>query len=310
MLPPGNYYPGPSRQAGKLTDSLKQIAWNGIRFKAPVQWEVGQIGSRHLILESEGEPVMEIKWGAVKGTFSHRSHLKRLAALQSRRSKISVAKWILPPPWEAALSRFEASGFLWQSPDASGRGAIMFCGECRTATLIQFFGSGSVKRENVFVSVLKSFGDHSRDGWLPWSIFDIRATLPQNFQLERFRFEAGKYELAFSDGRHHIYMHRWAPAAALLAGRDLAGFAGTVPEFARGIPGPQTINSCDGIQWEILPVDDWRRKLTRLKRKPSFFCYRMWNLAEKNRILGVRAEGKQPVDLELLKQICDRYESL
>jgi hypothetical protein len=153
-----------------VTNNWKQLAWNGIRFETPAQWEVVQIGIRHLILENEVGPVMEVKWGAVKGTFSHRTHLKRLASLQSRRNKISVAEWILPPPWEAALADFEAGGFLWQSPAASGRGAILFCSGCRTATLIQFFGDSSVKREKEFLAVLRSFRDHSRDGWLPWSI--------------------------------------------------------------------------------------------------------------------------------------------
>ena len=293
-----------------MTDSWKKLAWNGIRFNTPDQWEVAQIGARHLILEDETGPVMEIKWGLVKGTFSHRSHLKRLAALQSRRSKISVAKWILPPPWEAALKEFEAGGFLWQSPESGGRGAILYCPVCRTATLIQFFVDSSVKREHVFMAVLKSFGDHSRDGWQPWSIFDIRATLPQSFQLERFRFEAGKFELAFSAGRQHISLHRWAPAAALLAGRDLIGFAGSIPEFADGAPRALTIDSRNAVEWEILPGSVWRQKLSRFKIKSSYFYYRMLVLDEKNRILGIRADGKHPVDKELLKQICEMYESL
>jgi hypothetical protein len=293
-----------------LTTNWKQLSWNGIRFETPAQWEVGQIGARHLILEDESGPVMEVKWGAVKGFFSHRTHLKRLAALQSRRNKISVAEWILPPPWEASLADFEAGGFLWQSPAASGRGAILFCPVCRTATLIQFFGDSSVKREKVFLAVLKSFRDHSQNGWLGWSIFDIRATLPQSLQLVRFRFEAGKFELEFTAGRHKIHLHRWAPAAALLAGRDLIAFARTIPEFARGAPRPITVNNCEALEWEILPGNDWRQKLGRFNIRASFFFFRMWYLDERNRILGVRAEGKHPVDIQLMNQICERYESL
>ena len=293
-----------------MTDIWKQLAWNGIRFEAPAQWEVGQIGARHLILEDDAGPVMEVKWGPVKGTFSHRTHLNRLAALQSRRNKISVAEWILPPPWEAALADFTAGGFLWQSPAASGRGAILLCSVCRTATLIQFFGDSSVRREKVFLAVLGSFRDHSQDGWLPWSIFDIRATLPQSLQLGRFRFEAGRFELMFSAGRDHIYLHRWAPAAALLAGRDLLAFAGTVPEFAKGGPATLTVNTSDAAEWDITPGNDWGRKLGRFKINPSFFLLRMWVLEEQNRILGVRAEGKHPVDVQLVNQICERYESL
>ena len=293
-----------------MTTNWKKLAWNGIRFETPAHWEVGQIGTRHLVLEDETGPVMEAKWGPVKGTFSHRTHLKRLAALQSSRNKISVAQWILPPPWEASLADFEAGGFLWQSPAASGRGAILFCPVCRTATLIQFFGDSSFKRERIFLAVLESFADHSKDGWLPWSIFDIRATLPQSLQLGRFRFEAGQYELMFSAGRDQIYLHRWAPAAALLAGRGLVAFAGTIPEFAKGGPATITVNDSDAAEWDITPGNDWGRKLGRFKIKPSFFLLRMWVLEAQNRILGVRAEGKSPVDVQLVNQICEHYESL
>jgi len=293
-----------------LANSWKQLAWNGIRFKIPADWEVGQIGARHLIFEDEAVPVMEIKWGVVKGTFSHRTHLKRLAALQSRRNKISVAEWILPPHWEKTLADFRAGGFLWQSPEASARGAILFCAVCRTASLIQFFGDSSVEREKILLAVLKSFRDHSQDGWLLWSIFDIRATLPQSMQLVRFRFEAGKFELGFKSGRHNIHLHRWAPAAALLGGQDLVSFSRTIPEFAEGHPQPAAINDCEAVEWSISPGSGWRRKICRFKLNPSFYWFRMWCLEKQNRILAVRAEGKDPLDIHLLNQICEDYESL
>lgn len=293
-----------------MNATWRQIAWNGIRFDTPALWEIEQIGAHHLILEDQTGPIMEVKWGKVKGTFSHRAHLKRLAALQSRRNQISVAEWILPPPWESALADFEAGGFLWQSPAASGRGAILFCPVCRTATLIQFFGDSSVDREKVFLKILRSLQDHSQDGWLPWSIFDIRATLPQSLQLQRFLFEAGKFELAFTAGRDHIYLHRWAPASALLAGRDLVAFAGTIPEFARGTPQPITLNNCEAIAWEKRPANNWWRNLDRFKKTPSFYFFCMWYLEEQNRILGVRVEGKGPVDIQLARQIYAHYESL
>jgi hypothetical protein len=292
-----------------LTTNWKQLAWNGIRFKIPADWEVGQIGARHLVFEDEAVPVMEIKWGVVKGTFSHRTHLKRLAALQSRRGKISVAEWILPPHWEKSLTNFKTGGFLWQSPEASGRGAILFCAVCRTATLIQFFGDSSVEREKILLTVLKSFRDHSQDGWLLWSIFDIRATLPQSMQLERFRFEAGKFELGFRSGRHNIHLHRWAPAVALLGGRDLVSFSRTIPEFSAGHPTLTTIDNCEAAEWSLSPGSGWRRKICRFKLKPSFYWFRMWCLEKQNRILGVRAEGKDSLDIHLLNQICEKYES-
>jgi hypothetical protein len=293
-----------------LTENWKQVAWNGVRFKTPAEWEIAQIGSRHLILENETGPVMEVKWGPVRGTFSHKAHLKRLAALHSRSVKSRIAEWFLPPYWQAALSDFETSGFLWQGEAAIGRGAILFCPACRNATLIQFFRYNSSEREKVLSVVLKSYCDHRQDGLMLWSVFDIRVTLPETLKLMNFRFDAGKFELGFAHGRQSTYLHRWAPAAALLGGGDLIEFAGTVPEFSEGQPQPLTIDGYDAVAWCIMPESEWQRRMSRLKVNPSFFWYRLWHEEEKNRILGIRSESKYPLDFQLLDQIYSDYESI
>ena len=295
----------------KLSDKLRQVAWNGIQFNTPAHWEIGRIGSRHLVLEDEEGPVMEVKWGIVKGRFSHKTHLKRLVASQSRRLKGRIAEWYLPPPWEKALSGFEARGFLWEATDgASGRGAILFCRICRHATLIQFFGDSSAKRERVLLTVLRSFQDHRQDDRILWSIFDIKAKLPGDLKLLRYRFEAGKYQLVFNDGPQYIYLQRWAPAAAILAGRDLVWFSGTIPEFAPGHSSLPAEDECKAVEWSISPGGKWHQIMCRLKPKPSYFWYRLWHLEDKNRILSVRAESRRPLDFQLLRRISKDYESL
>ena len=254
---------------------------------------------------------MEVKWASVKGRFSHKAHLKRLVASQSRNLKRRIAEWYLPPPWQKALADFEARGFLWQAEDgASGRGAILFCRGCRNATLIQFLGAGSAKRENVLLNVLRSFQDHRQDGRMLWSIFDIKAQLPGDLMLLRYRFEAGKYELVFNDGRQYIYLQRWAPAAAILAGRDLVWFSGTIPEFAAGPPPAPLKDDCRTVEWSISPGGNWGKMISRYKPKPSYFWFRLWHLIDKNRILSVRAESKHPLDFQLLNRISAGYESI
>jgi len=293
-----------------LTDHWKQVAWNGIRFKTPAEWEVRQIDPRHLILDREAEPVMEVKWAPVKGAFSHRAHLKRLVSAQSRKLKSRIAEWFLPPPWEKALAGFESSGFLWQAGDAIGRGAILFCQACRNATLIQFFGESSIKYEKALLTVLRSFHDHRRDGRILWSIFDIKAITPEGLRLVRHRFEVGKYELVFNDGIQNIHLQRWAPAAAILGGRDLLWFSGTIPEFSTGRPQFLTVDDSKTVEWSVSPADNWGRMICRLKVKPSYLWFRLWHLEGKNRILSVRAESKRPLDFQLLNQICAGYDSL
>ena len=300
----------PSTRVRKPAKRWKQVAWNGIRFKVPADWEVSQIDSRHLILEREAEPVMEVKWGSVKGAFSHKAHLKRLVTSQSRKLKGRIAEWFLPPPWQKALAGFEARGFLWQAEDASGRGAILFCQACRNATLVQFFEESTVKYEKVLLTVLRSFQDHGHDGRILWSIFDIKAKLPEELRLVRHRFEVGKYELVFNDGRQNIHLQRWAPAAAILGERDLLWFRATIPEFAAGQPPLMTVDDSKAVEWSTSPVGEWRRLICRLKVKPSYFWFRLWHLEDKNRILGVRAESKYPLDFQLLKRISAGYDSL
>jgi hypothetical protein len=293
-----------------LIDHCKQVAWNGICFRAPAEWELGKIGARHLILEDEAGPVMEVKWGSVKGAFSHKTLLKRLTASQSGKLSSSLAEWFLPPPWQKALAGFEASGLLWQGQQISGRGVILFCRVCRHATLIQFFRDSSAKREQVLLSVLKSFQDHRQDGRTLWSVFDIRAKLPAGLRLVRHRFEAGKYELLFNDGKQNLYLGRWAPAAAILGGRDLIWFCGTIPGFEAAQPHWLPKDEDKVVEAVRSPAGSWRRAICRLKIKPSFFWYRLWHLEAKNRILSVRAESKTPLDVQLLNRICADYESL
>jgi hypothetical protein len=291
-----------------LTNHWKQVAWNGVRFKTPAEWELARIGSRHLILEDETGPVMEIKWGPVKGTFSHEVQLRRLAASKPRRLKGGIAEWYLPPHWQAALSDFETSGFLWQGEAAIGRGVILFCPACRNAALIQFFRYSTSKRERVLSAVLRSYRDHRQDGHLLWSVFDIRATLPEELKLAKFRFDAGKFEMGFICRRQSVYLHRWAPAAALIGGGDLISFAQTIPEFSTGPPQALTMDGRAAVEWRISPVNDWQRKMSRLKVRPSYFWYRLWHVAEKNRILGLRAESKYPLDFQLLDRIYLSFE--
>ncbi len=294
----------------QLIENWKSIAWNGIQFNAPLPWEIGRIGSRQLILEEDGRPVMEVKWAPVKGNFSHKAHLKRLVASQSKNVKGRIAEWFLPPPWQKALAGFETRGFSWQTEHDSGRGAILFCQTCRHATLIQFFGVRAAKQEMILLTALKSLQDHRQDGRILWSIFDIKVKLPETLRLLRYRFEAGRYELEFNDGSRNIHLHRWAPAAAILGGRDLAWFSRTIPGFAVEQPPVSGGDDAKSVEWSISPSGRWRRLVCSLKIKPSHFWFRLWHLEDKNRILGVRAESKHPLDFQILNRICAAYESL
>jgi hypothetical protein len=289
----------------------KEFAWNGIRFMAPVAWQVGRIGSRYLMLEEESGAVLEVKWELVKGAFSHQDHLRRLADLHGKELGKSVRQSSLPAPWEKALEKYEATGFSWRGRSIGGKGLLLYCPTCQNATLIQFYQKGSSQTEKIAQRLLTSFRDHRQDNQVIWSLFDIRATIPEKFRLVRHRFEAGEFELAFASGGQKITLHRWGPASILLSGRDLVQFARTMLPHPQGEARP--VNGAGGkvVEWNAKPplsrYDHW---WSWIGAKPFFQWFRLWHVEEKNRILAVRAEGKETIDPRLLERICAGYESL
>jgi len=293
-----------------LLNQWKEIAWCGVRFKTPADWHLSQIGMRYLALEGEFGPAMEIKWAPVKGKFSQKALLKRLASLQKKQ----VRKTLKPVPasseWEAVLTDFETSEFSWQTNAIHGRGLLLFCPTCRNATLIQFFRKQSGKDDSAAMQVLKTFRDHRADGQVLWAAYDIRALVPEVFQLKRYRFEAGQYELDFANGSERIVLHRWAPASVLLRKQDLVQFAKTVAGFGKTEPVAGSIAGCETVEWSVSPAFAWQRWLGRFKRQASYYWLGLWHLEAKNRILGVRAEGKKPLDTGLLDRIFAHYESI
>ncbi len=290
-----------------MANQWKQIAWNGVEFEVPASWEIAEIGIRHLILENHSGPAMEVKWGRVRGKFSHRAHLKRIGAFQTRQLKKTVKEWLLSPSWEQALSGFQTSGFSWHTDTKIGRGVILYCPACRKAALIQFLQPKDTRSDEIPLKVLNTYQDHRDDDQTIWSVFDIRAIVPANLILASHRFEPGNFELAFEHGSRKVFLYRWAPASVLLAGQDLAQFAQSISDFSAADPVPVDIDSGPAVQLSLTPRFIW---FSRFKAKPSFHWLGLWHLESKNRILGVKMQDKRAFDTLMLDKICTNYESI
>lgn len=289
----------------------KEVAWNGIRFLSPRKWEVGKIGPRYLLLEDESGPVMEVKWRRVKGTFSHEAHLRRLGASHGKRPGKSLKERPVPAEWEKVLENFETTGFSWRGTSLGGVGVILYCPTCRNASLIQFYQRDSNELQHIYQSILASFQDHRQDDQVIWSLFDIRALIPKQFNLMHHRLESGQFELAFESKGQQITLHRWGPAAIILGNKDLTEFAETVIDTLGVKPHSITRSGNNIIEWQVTPSSSrWKRLWQRMKTRHPFRCYRLWHLKEKNRILGISAVGKKPFDTRFLELIFNGYENL
>ena len=292
------------------SDRWRSIAWNGIGFSAPAEWEIGRIGLRYLELEVESGPVMEIKWNTVKGRFSQHAHLRRLAGLQKRHLRKAFQQMPLPASWETAVQPYDASGFSWKSESGSGKGVLLYNPTSRVAALIQFHRRQTEISDFSTSRLLTSFREQTHGVAISWAVFDIRAEIPIEFQLQRFRFEAGKYELLFSHKHHQLQMMRWSPAAVILRRKELRSLA--LDEFAvKEKPQPQWLQSdATTVAGQVNPGSAVGWFFSRIRRRPAHRCFCLWHEVEKNRILGVQISGRRPVDRNRFETICRKYETI
>lgn len=289
---------------------LKEIAWNGIRFLAPVEWEPAHIGTHYLVLENFAGPVLEVKWGRIKGNFSHAVHFKQLITRHKKRLGRTIQEKAVPANLKTALGAYAVSGFSWQGPTVSGNGMILYCPDCGNATLIQFYGNGSEKSDRITNALLASFQDHRHDDCILWSMFDIQARLPASFKLVHHRFRAGHFELGFAAGKHRVILNRWGPASILLADKNLVQFTREAVSNMPAIPPPVQTGTGAAIEWRVPPAAGIGSRWFNRIKKPCLQQLRVWRLDDKNRILGVRAEGRRPLDSGSFENICAGFDSV
>ncbi len=253
---------------------------------------------------------MEIKWGPIKGKFSLQKHLKRLAAHHTKQLKKAFQQCALPSEWANSLGAFQKAGFKWKAETSNGRGVILFCPVCRNATLIQFFDQGSRKTDRISINMLKSFRDHRNSGHTLWAVYDIRAVIPDRFNLAHHQFKPGNFHLTFTSGRQNLHLFRWAPASAFLSKINLAQFA----KISLGLDDDhlESFNTqgYETVEWKSAPKGGWLGYTGRLKGANNFQWIRLWVLQEKNRIVGIKVDDKRPLDQSMIKDICSTYEIL
>ncbi len=287
-----------------------ETAWNGIRFGRPTHWEIARIGKRYIVLADEEGPVLEMKWGPVTGVFSHHAQLKRIARERRNHRCLTFSPIPVSTGWEQALQGFHISGFTWRDETVTGNGVILYCPHCRQAGLIQFIHRqtksdlSEISTDDVSTEVLSSFRDHSADGRSLFALYDIRALLPEAFQLYDYRFDAGVFELHFRCKGKSVSLYRWGLAGMRLAGKDLFHFGREIFAGAEPIRPEACTASAVCVEWESSSPSWW----SRLKSQTPFQYCQVRYIENRDRILGVRMTGKKPIDRNEFRQLALAYE--
>lgn len=279
-----------------------RISWNRVSFICPQSWQPLEVGQRYLVLEDKDGPVMEVKWGPVKGRFSHKTQLKKLASMHQRKLAKTLEPCELPPKWAKSVKRFDASAFSWHGDDAGAKGLLLYCPDCRNASILQFFKEGAAPSR-----VLERFRDHLEGGFAAWSLFDIYAETPDQFQLTSHSFLPGKFSLSFSSDSSKLHLYRYSPASVLLANGGLEGFSRSVFSNLPGEPKFSRHMGREAVEFEKLPGEGVKGVLDKLKIKGAWARYRLWHLEKENRILAVVMEGRK-AESDLFDQISAHYE--
>ena len=192
-----------------------------------------------------------------------------------------------------------------------GSGVVLFCPRCRNATLIQFYHRGVDIPTRISRRILASFKDHRQDGQVVWSVFDFHAVTPDTFRLIKYRFEPGKFELSLVFSGQNIILYRWGPAEILLSGRNLKEFATAMVRLPEETAPAGAMEDSDMLEWKTAPLHTgWSRLWRRFRGKAEFQWFRIWHERGKNRILGVKFEGKRPSPPDFLERIAAGYETL
>jgi hypothetical protein len=296
-----------------LADTYKTIAWNGVTFSVPNNWEPSRIGPRYLQFEDDTGPVFELKWQQIKGRYPIDRHLKRLVTRHGRRNGVDVKTAPMPETWAPILNAFENRFFTWDSAGVSGQGVALYCNTCKTAHLLQFIRRDIIKNKRLCASILNAFRDHPQKddaGTIHWQIYDIKAVLPGSFGLQGFTFQPGAFELKFKGPYGtEISLHRWGPASVLLEGAGLDRFISDQLPWIDALAADKK-----WFDQQVLHVNTalfstpWSKWALVLLRKRMYGWLFAAHDEDHNKIMAVSALGRRPLPDSLFRTISDHYE--
>ncbi len=291
-----------------MAPAFKNIAWNGLQFTIPLPWELVWVDTHHLTFHQNGSPAMEIKWGPIKGRFSHRSQLKKIIKGHKANLGNKITKWPLPSTWKQALAGYSHQGFYWQADTISGHGATLYCPACNNAIIFQMFDIRNRLTDPELLQFCQTLSDHRDDDYTAWQVFDIQARVPKSLRLNRYQFKPGNHEITFQSKTLVVGLNRWAPASALLANTSLATFAAdTLPLPAEQLR-PAYVQKYPAVELQPQAATGWQRRLVRLGIKPAWKWVIVWHMESSNRILGISLESKKPFKTNQMEQFTDNFQ--
>lgn len=297
----------------------------------PRGWEPAVLQKEYLRLEDARRPTLELRWRFSPG----RASIEEIARAYLVRMEKSLAGLAIqdfgPPDLAPATKDYEVAPFSVEAGEMIFRGAVMLCLRCRRTAFLQVGAPRAEETLSTASRIVSSYRDHHSSGWVPWSLFDIRADLPGDFRLHSHTFQPGYFRMTFRGRGQWLTLHRWAPADVILrrielkewvAGQyrkeiELWGRPSSLPRGAgfRACLSGRTLvmrNFTGFPAVEIVPEEGgtFIQRLGRSLLRSARFRAMVWHNQAANRIFGVEVEGRGAANHRLLYEVAGRFKAL
>ncbi|WP_421901691.1 hypothetical protein [Maridesulfovibrio sp.] len=293
---------------------FKNIAWDGISFEVPSNFEVSGVDKRFLQLDNGEYPCIELRWYDAGRIYKEKTYFRQLAKKIESASGLKIESTVLPASWKAPLERYDTTAFYWQSDLATGRGVMFYCKTAAKVMLIQFIGKCDNQIDNAAVKLFGSLQFHDSETERLWQIYDMKAALPGSMELESFEFKPGRFNISLTDQTDTIELFRFSPADVILKDRNLGDFSREL--FKEDI-------KALGLSIAELEYDKGSTCMFGQEKSPSTAKLALAKLnskrrpygqieirytQESNRILAVLVKSRQQIPEDRAKNIFKNYE--
>ncbi|WP_028579661.1 hypothetical protein [Desulfogranum japonicum] len=263
-------------------DTLQNLAWNSLSFKAPNEWTPVTVFRDYLLLEKDGFPDVALRWLQINTPPAPEKILDKMA--KSKRFSLH-SPWILPHTFRESLPQLDLTGFYWSENRFQGHGILAINRLKGWIVLLQIYNP-ELLESSLLISLLASIHFSGKDGPTDYALFDIALQTPPRYTLHTYRFLPGKFELNFSYKKSRLFFSRFKPAEILLKDHSLQNW------------GHQLAGSLQPLENQQANRQTWEDKrlglqkvFAFLQQKPAHKWLELTHHRENNCILGVEYNG-------------------
>jgi len=278
------------------------IAWNGIAFKTPEDWEIESLDDTHMLIGEDGSPKIEIKWTESPKKFTLENYLKRFIDRSQKLLKITIHELPHPFFFSHDIKTFDFFFFSWENESSNGNGVLIFCSCCKKLTMIRFFSGSQISFNSLPALILCSFTDHPKSDQTRWQLFGLNFSTPRSLKLLEYSFKPGSYTIKLKQKKTTLTFFSWGPALFLLSKNSLSKFATQRLPDLKGFATTGVCRHGNYLEWSYRNTRFKNADLIPfLNKYSSFTLFRICHDRQNNRIYGIMVDSSQKFKHDLIK---------